>query len=166
MSGPVLIPPGFFGKLPRAGDFVSRRLPSAFVGFWDPWVSRYLAGRPGFPPLCFLHPATPVGSVTGAVLPSRDRAGRRFPLTLAAFGAVPVATEWYTALLALGGAAARGDLDAEALATGLETLTPPFAPGAATHLLLWRPGGEPEAVDPTAPEAMLDALLAPSAEAG
>ena len=36
MSGPVLILPGFFGKLPGAGDFVTRRLPG--------WV-RYDEGK-------------------------------------------------------------------------------------------------------------------------
>ena len=27
--------PGFYGKLPARGDFVRRRLPSAFVAPWD-----------------------------------------------------------------------------------------------------------------------------------
>ena len=45
MPGPDLILPGFYGKLPLAGDFVTRRLPPEFVRFWDRWASRHLAPR-------------------------------------------------------------------------------------------------------------------------
>ena len=152
MSGPLLNAPGFFGKLPTAGDFVSRRLPMGFVAVWDPWVTRHLARRGDFAPLCFVHPETPAGAMTGVILPSRDRAGRRFPLTLAAPGA-SAPPGWYTALQAAGAAAVAGVLDADALAARLAPL-PPAAPGGAPErLLLWLPGG--------APEAELRALLAP-----
>src|SRR5690606_36950533 len=30
--------PGFYGKLPSRGDFVSRRLPADFIGQWDAWL--------------------------------------------------------------------------------------------------------------------------------
>ena len=58
MSGPLLTAPGFWGKLPAAGDFVGRRLPAAFVEPWDRWVSRHLVPRLAAPDvLCFRAPA-------------------------------------------------------------------------------------------------------------
>jgi type VI secretion system protein ImpM len=33
---------GYYGKLPRFGDFLSKRLPEAFVEPWDAWLSRCL----------------------------------------------------------------------------------------------------------------------------
>ena len=34
--------PGFYGKLPSIGDFVSRRLPSDFIRPWDQWLQETL----------------------------------------------------------------------------------------------------------------------------
>ena len=153
MPGPILIPPGFFGKLPAHGDFVTRRLPMGFVAVWDPWVALHLARRADFPPLRFAHPGTAGGAMsggamTGVVLPSRDRAGRAFPLTLAAAGA-SAPEPWYEALTEAGVAAARGECDADALAARLETLDPAEA-GAPPRPLLWLAGGVPAAIGPEA----------------
>jgi type VI secretion system ImpM family protein len=89
---------GFFGKLPSAGDFVQRRLPSSFVDVWDQhfegavaksrsalgdaWheafhdspVWRFLLG----PGICG---ETAWAGVMG---PGADRVGRCFPMVLAA----------------------------------------------------------------------------------
>lgn len=93
---------GWHGKLPTVGDFATRRLDSSFVSAWDDWLSAglarlrtrdpehwldaYLASptwrfvlQPGFLPAP-LH-AT---AWTGVVMPSVDRVGRYYPLTLAA----------------------------------------------------------------------------------
>jgi type VI secretion system protein ImpM len=90
---------GWYGKLPSLGDFASRRLPAGFLEVWDEWLSGgiaawrerdpeswledYLAG----PSLRFLAMpgAVPGFSYgwTGVVMPSVDRVGRYFPLTLA-----------------------------------------------------------------------------------
>ncbi|RWF89350.1 MAG: DUF2094 domain-containing protein, partial [Mesorhizobium sp.] len=35
MSAADMILPGFYGKMPATGDFVSRRLPGDFVRIWD-----------------------------------------------------------------------------------------------------------------------------------
>ena len=35
--------PGLYGKLSDRGDFVSRRLPRAFVDPWDTWLQDSLA---------------------------------------------------------------------------------------------------------------------------
>ena len=35
---------GWYGKLPANGDFVTRRLPAAFIEPWDAWLNAMLAG--------------------------------------------------------------------------------------------------------------------------
>jgi type VI secretion system ImpM family protein len=84
---------GFFGKLPARGDFVSAGLPRDFVSRWDAWISSTLAAAVAAagddwlqtPPRRF-HLAPGVccpDAVMGVLLPSSDKVGRRFPLTLA-----------------------------------------------------------------------------------
>jgi len=88
---------GFYGKVPSAGDFVARRLPWAFIAPWDDWLQRGLqvartalgAHWPGRylrapiwrfqlgPGICGPQ------AWRGLLLPSGDRVGRHFPLTLA-----------------------------------------------------------------------------------
>lgn len=160
MSGPLLTP-GFWGKLPAAGDFVARRLPPAFVDPWDRWVSRHLAPRLADGALlCFA-----TGSFTGVVAASADRTGRRFPLTLAAPLADIAPAPWYAALADLAQAAAAGTLDPAALDARLASLPAPAAEASAETLLLWSPGHPPEPTDPEAPEPVLATLLTPT-EAG
>jgi type VI secretion system protein ImpM len=158
--------PGFYGKLPAAGDFVTRRLPADFVRFWDRWTARHLVPRLADDPLLFLL-AAPPGPMLGAVLASHDRAGRRFPLTLAAAppeatAALPqAAAPWLAALAGIARDATAGTLDPQALDARLRALAPPpAAPGPpAPRLLLWTPGTPPRAADPEAPGPVLDALL-------
>ncbi len=89
--------PGWFGKLPTLGDFASRRLPAAFVQGWDEWLQLGLASvretvgeqwldQPGIGPRRFWIGAGVLGAAgwAGLLIPSRDRVGRRFPLTIAA----------------------------------------------------------------------------------
>ena len=104
MTGPALgaaMPAaGWHGKLPTVGDFAARRLDSEFIRIWDQWISlglnrmrlgsdrwldAYLTSptwrfvlTPGFLPAP-LHAQTWVG----VVMPSVDRVGRYYPLTLA-----------------------------------------------------------------------------------
>ena len=94
---------GIFGKLPTRGDFVRSGLPRDFVDRWDTWLSGVMAATraqagdawlPAFleaPIWRFTLPAglCGTGAVLGLMMPSVDRAGRYFPLTLAAVGAVP-----------------------------------------------------------------------------
>jgi type VI secretion system protein ImpM len=87
---------GFFGKLPSHGDFIERRVGSAFRDLWDDWMQRCivesqqeLAGRWLD---CYLTSpmwrfylcdgVAGVGSYAGLLLPSVDRVGRYFPLTV------------------------------------------------------------------------------------
>jgi type VI secretion system protein ImpM len=87
---------GWFGKVPFLGDFASRRLPDAFIEPWDEWLQHGLAAsRAGvgdgwldlyltFPVWRFVMPPGLVGEGAwiGVFLPSIDRVGRCFPLTI------------------------------------------------------------------------------------
>ena len=89
--------PGFYGKVPVLGDFVSQRLPISFIKNWDTWLQNGLSAsqqelgddwldiyltspiwrfalRPG---VCGAD------ACAGILMPSVDRVGRYFPLTLA-----------------------------------------------------------------------------------
>jgi type VI secretion system protein ImpM len=92
---------GCHGKLPVAGDFVTRRLPANFVDAWDNWLSDGLAALHQSDPDGWLEqylaspawrfvitpkflPAPLEGLAwAGVVIPSVDRVGRYYPLTLA-----------------------------------------------------------------------------------
>ncbi len=88
---------GFWGKLPARGDFVRAGLSRAFSDPWDIWFSASLADareRLGVhwheawmvaPVWRFALSADLCGpnAVLGLWMPSVDRAGRHFPLTIA-----------------------------------------------------------------------------------
>lgn len=86
--------PGWYGKLPGAGDFVSRRLSAEFVHAWDEWLQHGMARaddmlgagwieRAGVVRFWIAPMVVDRSAWTGLVLPSRDRVGRAFPLTAA-----------------------------------------------------------------------------------
>ncbi|MDE2368838.1 MAG: type VI secretion system-associated protein TagF [Burkholderiales bacterium] len=110
-------PPGWHGKLPTLGDFASRRLDAAFVEPWDGWLAAgllalrqarpegWLADYLASPSWRFLlAPGVLPGAAgtqfwAGVLMPSVDRVGRYFPLTLAlALGAGPATTQQMAAL--------------------------------------------------------------------
>lgn len=88
---------GFYGKLPIVGDFVHRRLPQDFVRPWDNWLqsalltshkqlgaewkNRYLTSAIWR----FILSAGLCGNkaVAGIMMPSVDKVGRYYPLTVA-----------------------------------------------------------------------------------
>ena len=89
---------GFYGKLPCRGDFLQRRAPQEFVDAWDAWLQEgihesqqrlqdawlntYLTG-----PVWRFALAAGVcggGAYAGILVPSVDRVGRYFPLTVIA----------------------------------------------------------------------------------
>lgn len=90
--------PGFFGKVTSHGDFVSRRLPPGLLGVWDAWLQASLQGSreqlgAGWLDIYLTSPiwrfALAPGVVDnhawgGVLMPSVDRVGRHFPLTIAA----------------------------------------------------------------------------------
>lgn len=88
--------PGFYGKLASRGDFVSRGLPQSFIGPWDSWLAagllasqslgeRWLNAYLVSPLWRFMVAPGVCGpqAVVGVVMPSVDRVGRYFPLTVA-----------------------------------------------------------------------------------
>lgn len=114
---------GFYGKLPCRGDFLQRRAPMPFVDVWDAWLQEcmhaskeqlqdawldaYLTG----PVWRFVLDADVCGedSYAGILVPSVDRVGRYFPLTVVAqlaAGQCPLdvacdASAWFEAAEAL-----------------------------------------------------------------
>lgn len=87
---------GLYGKLPTHGDFLRRRVSDDFVEAWDPWLQHCIADSRNAlgeqwldtyltspvwrfalgPHVCGAAP------VAGIIIPSVDRVGRYFPLTL------------------------------------------------------------------------------------
>jgi type VI secretion system protein ImpM len=110
---------GWFGKIPALGDFATRRLPASFVAPWDEWLStelreaqRLIAGAweeryDRAPVTGFSLGESTVDAQRwyGVLVPSADRVGRRFPLTIAciAEGTLsPPGTPWWSAVIAAG----------------------------------------------------------------
>ncbi|MGB5832698.1 MAG: type VI secretion system-associated protein TagF [Thiohalocapsa sp.] len=119
MSGPLVTttpgaPAGFFGKLPGQGDFLTRRLSADFLQIWDPWLQAsvsesqtalgeaWLDAYLTSPIWRFVLTAGVAGQSpwAGLMMPSVDRVGRYFPLTVAC----PL-PDGMTPLLALSSAA-------------------------------------------------------------
>lgn len=87
---------GWYGKLPAAGDFMTRRLPADFVDWWDRWLQAGIAHSRAelgeqwsdlyltFPVWRFLLPVDShlASARCGVLMPSVDRVGRLFPLTV------------------------------------------------------------------------------------
>jgi type VI secretion system protein ImpM len=125
---------GFFGKLPARGDFVHAGLPRSFTNPWDAWLQQVMpAGRrilgEAWEPAWLEAPvwrfALPPGGcgpdpVLGLWLPSVDRAGRYFPLTLARIGGDgSVDADFLTAAEIAGRAALAEDWPPERLSQAL-----------------------------------------------
>lgn len=148
---------GFYGKVPSLGDFVTRRLPTELIAPWDQWLQESLAAsrtqlgdgwldRYLTSPLWrfVLSPGVAGQTVwTGVLMPSVDRVGRYFPLTLACplpAGTNPMAVlgaaHWFDqaedlALSALGEPFSLESFDAQVLALGApQVAAPPTGPRA------------------------------------
>lgn len=86
----------FYGKLPARGDFITRSLPREFINQWDDWLqsgmnaSRQALGDAWLdtyltsPLWRFALPAGICGNTawTGVLMPSMDKVGRYFPMTV------------------------------------------------------------------------------------
>jgi type VI secretion system protein ImpM len=99
---------GFYGKLPTHGDFLRRRASDAFVSAWDAWLQAGIAASRAAlgdrwldvyltsPAWRFVCAGGACGSapVVGVLVPSIDRVGRYFPLTVVAelSPEIPIAT--------------------------------------------------------------------------
>jgi type VI secretion system protein ImpM len=160
---------GWYGKIPALGDFASRRLPPDFIGAWDGWLQgAMLASRAALgehwlatylnSPIwryLLLPGACGPGSWTGIMLPSVDKLGRQFPLTVAtaldaqpeAAAAVFAAHGWFRALeqVALDSLSLDATVDALELALAATpwsaVVAAPRWPAAAQALGQWWAGG-------------------------
>ncbi len=151
--------PGWFGKLPGSGDFVHRRLEPAFIVRWDAWLQHeMLVMRQRHPEWVESYLTAPVWcfvlapgllelrGAQGVLMPSVDRVGRYFPLTLLrwlADGDAPCRRWWTLAgQAALGGL--HGDLDANDFDQLLQrrfSAADATADGAAEPMLELPPAG-------------------------
>jgi type VI secretion system ImpM family protein len=89
---------GLFGKLPSHGDFLRRRVSDRFIDAWDAWLRQCLSKSQAAlgdrwvdiyltsPAWRFVSAAGACGPapLIGLMVPSVDRVGRFFPLTLVA----------------------------------------------------------------------------------
>lgn len=140
---------GVFGKMPALGDFLRIDPPVGFVEAWDPWLQARLLDLSevmgtswrkaylGAPIWRFTASAGLAGpaQVLGVLMPSVDRVGRDFPLTLvtavsgagSVFG-VHAASDGVFAALEEVALAALGDgVSPERLSAALAGVAPPEA---------------------------------------
>ncbi len=140
-------PPGWYGKLPALGDFASRRLPALFIEPWDRWLAaglvhwretdeEWLEAFLAAPTWRFaLGAGVPFAEspgYAGVLMPSVDRVGRYFPLTVVRVrgpqeSAAPL--PWLQALESCTFQALQNDWDAERFDTELGGLDAPSEGG-------------------------------------
>ncbi len=115
--------PGFLGKVPSHGDFVSRRLPPPLARRWDDWLqscivaskqelgAAWLSTYMTSPLWRFALSGDGAGGAAwaGVLMPSVDRVGRHFPLMIGAalgldagvFDVLDHGKRWHDAIEAL-----------------------------------------------------------------
>ncbi|WP_027143727.1 type VI secretion system-associated protein TagF [Mesorhizobium sp. WSM3626] len=178
MSAADLILPGFYGKMPATGDFVTRRLPAGFVRVWDRWLSQHIVpmfGSEAWPhdkALRFLAGPATFGASAGLVLQSADRVGRRFPLSVVAQLAGPplqlaYADTWFDSIEEAALAAQRGELTADELDAALAALPVPLVEqngDVIDDLVMWTTHTDIFDIDGQAPQPALQQMLAASCE--
>jgi type VI secretion system protein ImpM len=150
--------------MPAAGDFVARGVSAEVRAALDRWLTAHLAAAAQDPevwPDWGLRAAIPApgGDLAALILPSVDRAGRRYPFALVAplAGADARGVDgWADDALDLALDAVDGVIDPDGLAEGLaEADLPGRARGAPVAVpSLWRRGAAP-----AAPEAALAVLF-------
>ena len=180
MSAADLILPGFYGKMPATGDFVSRRLPADFVRVWDRWLAQHivplfgLEAWPASTALRFLAGPASFGASAGIVMQSADKVGRRFPLTvIARLAEAPLklayADAWFDCVETATFAAQRGELTPDQLDAALIALPVPAVNEDGDFiddLAVWTARSDIFDVDPQAPQATLEQIFAASWETG
>ena len=156
---------GFYGKLPAHGDFIRFRADAGFVLAWDGWLQQcFAASREQLgagwdeayqnAPIwrfCFGAGLCGPDAIVGVMMPSQDRVGRMFPLTVfqkrggtpdaAQLDAEPAMTQVEDAMLH----ALTRQTDKSVLADQLQAIDLPDAGGGAggqSHWLSVFFGGE------------------------
>ncbi|HEY0585104.1 MAG TPA: type VI secretion system-associated protein TagF [Pseudoduganella sp.] len=156
--------PGWYGKIPALGDFASRRLPPAFISVWDAWLQRGMAASRSslqerwletylngplwsfalFPGVCG------DSAWAGILMPSVDKVGRHFPLTIAVeleaqpeiMEPILSAQRWYSelaqvALDSLNAGFNLENLEERLAASPFPLAQPSQEPDGARHLVRW-----------------------------
>jgi type VI secretion system protein ImpM len=169
--------PGIYGKIPSNGDFVTRRLPAAFVAPWDLWLQDAMAeSREQLGPHWLdIYLTSPIwrfalspgvagpGSWAGVVMPSVDRVGRYYPLTLACslhpeanpVRVVAKRAAWFASAELLALSCLRDDFDLEAFDRKVQALGAPGEPESYRDAESTRQGLSPALRLPMAEEADL-----------
>lgn len=168
-------PPGWYGKLPMLGDFASRRLPPAFIEPWDRWLAtelarwresdeQWLTAFLAAPITRFvIGPGLPMRAspgYAGVLMPSVDRVGRYFPLTVARerpHGEEQVSSPWLQALEGCAIAALQEDWDAERFDSallGVESSEGAWPDWPAPGQALWWCEREGEVLPPQATQGL------------
>ncbi|SCX78068.1 type VI secretion system-associated protein TagF [Nitrosospira sp. Nsp13] len=160
---------GWYGKIPYLGDFISRRLPTRFIDTWDSWLQHAMAASRAelgehwldayltgpiwrftlMPGIC----GDTTSMWAGVLMPSVDKVGRYFPLTIAlridprpgSMLTVFSAQAWYAALERVALAtlninALPDDLDRNLSENPFPLLEPGGQRGNAQELAVWWTG--------------------------
>jgi type VI secretion system protein ImpM len=140
---------GLYGKIASQGDFINRRIPTAFVQVWDDWLQRCHAHckealgndwerfYQSAPVWWFLLASGTCGESAwaGLVQPSVDRVGRFFPLTVTAelppdvetLSTLAASREWFGLIEQAAEAAFHPDVSLEVLDARLLAIPFPAA---------------------------------------
>ncbi len=138
-------PAGIYGKLPGYGDFIFRNLKAGFINSWDEWLQHFISASKEqiggdwlnvyltSPIWRFVFsPGVIDGNVyAGIMLPSVDRVGRYFPLTVVKQFPCDVnpvdiilnEADWYQLVEENCLAALNGDMDADELSEAISLNT-------------------------------------------
>jgi type VI secretion system protein ImpM len=166
--------PGFYGKMPATGDFVTRRLTGDFVRVWDRWLAQHIVPLMGLETwprttaLRFLAGPASFGASAGIILQSADRVGRQFPLTVVAqLSEAPFqlayAEAWFAEIEAAAADAQHDELTPDELDTALAALpVPPIEPGeeVISDMVMWTARSDIFDIDPQSPQATLEQIFA------
>ncbi len=154
----ILEPPGFFGKLPARGDFLTCRMPGGLAPSWDSWLSLFTvavreAAGPAWPDIWLTAPLwhfalgaalAPRQGAAGLLVTSVDRVGRMFPFTIVSACAGIPDDAWSAAIEALVMRSFDDTFQPEALDAALRQLGAPAAtaPLAPDQSLWWNRGSD------------------------
>jgi len=155
---PPVVAPGFFGKVPSRGDFLSRRVPEGLGDRWEGWLAGLVtaasgAASGGWPEPWLTAPlwhfvlgsaiSPPLGAA-GVLVASADRVGRLFPFTIIGVASGPpdrslrILIGWAGRAERLMLAALDDGFDPQALDDALLELGPPPAvAGSARAVGRW-----------------------------